>query len=68
MLTIILIPVSIVLVVFAMRGFAQKWNVEVETHNDATAATTTTTAARRPPAPSLQRHLQSLRLRRCRNW
>ena len=34
MLTIILIPVSIVLVVFAMRGFAQKWNVEVETHND----------------------------------
>jgi len=34
MLTIILIPVSVVLVVFAMRGFAQKWNVEVETHND----------------------------------
>ena len=34
MLTLILIPVSIVLVAFAMRGFAQKWNVEVETHND----------------------------------
>lgn len=33
MLTLILIPVSVVLVVFAMRGFAQKWNVEVETHN-----------------------------------
>ena len=34
MLTIILIPVSVLLVVFAMRGFAQKWNVEVETHSD----------------------------------
>jgi len=34
MLTIILIPVSVILVVFAMRGFAQKWNVEVEKHSD----------------------------------
>ena len=34
MLTIILIPVSVLLVIFAMRGFAQKWNVEVETHNE----------------------------------
>ena len=34
MLTIILIPVSVMLVVFAMRGFAQKWNVEVEKHSD----------------------------------
>lgn len=30
MLTIILVPVSILLVAFAMRGFAQKWNVEIE--------------------------------------
>jgi protein-S-isoprenylcysteine O-methyltransferase Ste14 len=30
MLTIILIPVSILLIVFAMRGFQQQWNVEVE--------------------------------------
>jgi lysylphosphatidylglycerol synthetase-like protein (DUF2156 family) len=29
-LTIILIPVSLLLIAFAMRGFAQKWNVEVE--------------------------------------
>lgn len=34
MLTLILIPVSILLVAFAMRGFAQKWNVEVERHSD----------------------------------
>jgi lysylphosphatidylglycerol synthetase-like protein (DUF2156 family) len=30
MLTVILIPVCILLIVFAMRGFAQKWNVEIE--------------------------------------
>jgi lysylphosphatidylglycerol synthetase-like protein (DUF2156 family) len=30
LLTIILIPVEFLLIVFAMRGFAQKWNVEVE--------------------------------------
>src|SRR3954465_2167133 len=30
MLVIILIPVCIVLIVFAMRGFSQKWNVEIE--------------------------------------
>jgi presenilin-like A22 family membrane protease len=29
-LTIILIPVSILLIIFAMRGFQQQWNVEVE--------------------------------------
>jgi len=34
LLTIILIPVSVLLVAFAMRGFAQKWNVEVEKHSD----------------------------------
>ena len=30
LLTLILIPVLFLLIVFAMRGFAQKWNVEVE--------------------------------------
>jgi lysylphosphatidylglycerol synthetase-like protein (DUF2156 family) len=30
MLTIILIPVQILLIAFAMRGFQQQWNVEVE--------------------------------------
>ena len=30
LLTLILIPVLFLLIVFAMRGFSQKWNVEVE--------------------------------------
>jgi hypothetical protein len=34
LLTIILIPVSLLLVAFAMRGFSQKWNVEVEKRGD----------------------------------
>lgn len=34
MLTVILIPVEFLLIVFAMRGFSQKWNVEVEMSRD----------------------------------
>ena len=34
LLSIILVPVSILLVAFAMRGFTQKWNVEVERRPD----------------------------------
>jgi hypothetical protein len=34
MLTIILIPVQILLIAFAMRGFQQQWNVEVEVTRD----------------------------------
>jgi hypothetical protein len=30
LLTVIIIPVEFLLIVFAMRGFAQKWNVEIE--------------------------------------
>jgi lysylphosphatidylglycerol synthetase-like protein (DUF2156 family) len=30
LLTIILIPLEFILIVFAMRGFSQKWNVEIE--------------------------------------
>src|SRR3954471_13069264 len=30
LLTVILIPVEFLVIVFAMRGFAQKWNVEIE--------------------------------------
>jgi lysylphosphatidylglycerol synthetase-like protein (DUF2156 family) len=30
LLTIILVPVGLLLIAFAMRGFQQKWNVEVE--------------------------------------
>ena len=36
LLTLILIPVQLLLVAFAMRGFQQQWNVEVEvTHDEA---------------------------------
>src|SRR3954452_7801911 len=34
LLTLILIPVEFLLIVFAMRGFAQKWNVEIEMSRD----------------------------------
>ena len=34
MLTFILVPVQILLIAFAMRGFAQAWNVEVERRVD----------------------------------
>jgi lysylphosphatidylglycerol synthetase-like protein (DUF2156 family) len=30
LLTVIIIPVQFLLIVFAMRGFSQKWNVEIE--------------------------------------
>jgi lysylphosphatidylglycerol synthetase-like protein (DUF2156 family) len=30
LLTLIVIPVEFLLIVFAMRGFSQKWNVEIE--------------------------------------
>ena len=33
LLTVILVPVQLLLTAFAMRGFTQKWNVEVE-HRD----------------------------------
>jgi hypothetical protein len=36
LLTLILVPVQLLLVAFAMRGFQQQWNVEVEvTHDEA---------------------------------
>ncbi len=34
LLTLILVPVSLLLIAFAMRGFRQAWNVEVEVHDD----------------------------------
>jgi protein-S-isoprenylcysteine O-methyltransferase Ste14 len=34
MLTLILVPVQLLLVAFAMRGFQQQWNVEVEMPRD----------------------------------
>ena len=35
LITLLIIPVSILLIAFAMRGFSQEWNVEVEQHVDA---------------------------------
>jgi lysylphosphatidylglycerol synthetase-like protein (DUF2156 family) len=32
--TVILIPLEFLLIVFAMRGFSQKWNVEIEMSQD----------------------------------
>ena len=34
LLTLILVPVQLLLLAFSMRGFAQKWNVEVEVSTD----------------------------------
>jgi hypothetical protein len=34
LITAILIPVQVLLIAFAMRGFSQSWNVEVERHPD----------------------------------
>ncbi len=34
LLSLILVPVQILLIAFAMRGFQQAWNVEVERSND----------------------------------
>jgi len=34
LLTVILIPVSVLLLAFALRGFQQEWNVEVEVTDD----------------------------------
>lgn len=34
LVTALIIPVQLLLIAFAMRGFAQAWNVEVERHSD----------------------------------
>jgi hypothetical protein len=34
LLTVIVVPVEFLLIVFAMRGFSQQWNVEVEVSRD----------------------------------
>jgi len=34
LLTVIIVPVELLLIVFAMRGFNQKWNIEVEITRD----------------------------------
>lgn len=41
LLTVIVIPVQVLLIIAAMRGFAQKWSVEVERYPDGTSALAT---------------------------
>ncbi len=43
LLTLLLVPVQILLITFAMRGFQQGWNVELEQRAPAPAGTTATT-------------------------
>ena len=50
LLTLILVPVQLVLAALAMRGFAQKWNVEVEIRREA-AHSTRRPDAKRTSAP-----------------
>lgn len=51
MLTAILIPVQLLLVAFAMSGFRQAWNVEVERRTDDVPATPPPAAPRGPARP-----------------
>ena len=51
LLTVIIVPVQILLIAFAMRGFQQEWNVEVEVaRDDAGAALLRPTPAQASPA------------------
>ena len=34
LITVLIVPVQILLILFAMRGFSQQWNVEVEVSQD----------------------------------
>ncbi len=49
LLTLLVVPVQILLVTFAMRGFSQGWNVELERHEPASGADVYTDA---PPHPA----------------
>jgi presenilin-like A22 family membrane protease len=49
--TLLIIPVQMLLVAFAMRGFNQGWNVEVERHDPSAGAPTDSEADGYPDAP-----------------
>ncbi len=49
-LTLLILPVQILLVTFAMRGFSQGWNVELERRDPSASATDIHTDA--PPQPA----------------
>ena len=53
MLTLILVPVQILLIAFAMRGFQQEWNVEVEVSPDGAAGPTPPPHAGGGPSPAI---------------
>ena len=56
MLTLVVLAVQILLILFAMRGFQQEWNVEVELREgeryDSASGETVTTASREAERPS----------------
>ncbi len=52
-ITLLIVPVQVLLVVFAMRGFKQGWNVEVERRDPAAGAGTSGGAGDYPDAPLL---------------
>ncbi|MGH2904175.1 MAG: hypothetical protein ACRDK7_11425 [Solirubrobacteraceae bacterium] len=49
--TLLIIPIQILLIVFALRGFNQGWNVEVERHDPSAGAPTDSTPGGYPDAP-----------------
>ena len=59
LLTAIIVPVQLLLIAFAMRGFQQQWNVEVEVAPDEPT---------RPSRPDWRRTYPSQHKRRCWNW
>ena len=52
LLTVILVPVQILLIAFAMRGFQQAWNVEVEVSRDEAEGGTPPPSAGGEPRPA----------------
>jgi lysylphosphatidylglycerol synthetase-like protein (DUF2156 family) len=52
LLTAILVPLQILLIAFAMRGFSQKWNIEVEVTRDEAEHRYGGRSGRRRPAPA----------------
>ena len=52
LLTLLIVPVQILLVAFAMRGFQQGWNVELERRRPAAAPPDTGGYASPPPHPA----------------
>ena len=52
LLSLILVPVQILLILFAMRGFQQKWNVELEVTRDEAERYSDDEPPRGEPAPA----------------